>query len=437
MAIKFFGSNSLTQLITLIKNKFDALATVAKTGSYNDLNDLPPAAAVNGVKGDAESTYRTGNVNLTAANVGAMPDATVPINKGGTGGITYASAIENLFDGDSRYRMKYVDQDDHIGNITAPYEGLAIWQANDESSGILLTGDGIYIFAPPDETALSFINEDDDAIAWSIDGDGEFSGHSRLDVRALPNMTQTLDSISEKGNCMGMVYASDGPDGANWYHFVNMSYNFESNNRWQCQLICKAGSTNMRFRSRSGGGSVSSGWTGWQLLSLSGHTHNYAGSSSAGGDATRALKLKDYTNNNDTYLDYGSSAITSFTYFAVWDGYRLRACNKANVVSIIGAATSGHNHSGTYAPAAWTYRGSKANATMTIGQSGVNEVLIVVTTGVPTMTFTLPADAIKNRVRGNPLIFGASNAPCVYIDTYGSNFTFEVRNGYNAYFYTR
>ena len=27
--------------------------------------------AVSGVKGDAESTYRTGNVNLTAANVGA------------------------------------------------------------------------------------------------------------------------------------------------------------------------------------------------------------------------------------------------------------------------------------------------------------------------------------------------------------------------------
>ena len=28
--------------------------------------------AVSGVKGDAESTYRTGNVNLTAANIGAV-----------------------------------------------------------------------------------------------------------------------------------------------------------------------------------------------------------------------------------------------------------------------------------------------------------------------------------------------------------------------------
>lgn len=33
--------------------------------------------AVSGVKGDAESTYRTGNVNLTPANIGALPNSTV------------------------------------------------------------------------------------------------------------------------------------------------------------------------------------------------------------------------------------------------------------------------------------------------------------------------------------------------------------------------
>ena len=32
--------------------------------------------AVSGVKGDAESNYRTGNVNLTAANIGALPSST-------------------------------------------------------------------------------------------------------------------------------------------------------------------------------------------------------------------------------------------------------------------------------------------------------------------------------------------------------------------------
>lgn len=33
-----------------------------------------PSGAVSGVKGNAESTYRTGNVNLTPANIGAIPN---------------------------------------------------------------------------------------------------------------------------------------------------------------------------------------------------------------------------------------------------------------------------------------------------------------------------------------------------------------------------
>ena len=127
---------------------------------------------VTGVKGNSESTYRSGNVNLTAADVGALPDATVPVNKGGTGATTAENAILNLFGSDSQYRMKYVSGEGTVGGITSPYDGLAIWQENDESAGIILTGDGIYIFAPPDETALSFINEDNNKVAWSIDGDG-------------------------------------------------------------------------------------------------------------------------------------------------------------------------------------------------------------------------------------------------------------------------
>lgn len=42
-----------------------------------------------------------------------------------------------------------------------------------------------------------------------------------------------------------------------------------------------------------------------------GHTHSYAGSSSAGGDATRALKLKDYNGEIDIYLGYNGSSLTA------------------------------------------------------------------------------------------------------------------------------
>ena len=39
--------------------------------------------AVSGVKGDAESSYRTGNVNLTAANIGAQTDVGLYIDAQG------------------------------------------------------------------------------------------------------------------------------------------------------------------------------------------------------------------------------------------------------------------------------------------------------------------------------------------------------------------
>lgn len=52
-----------------IKSK---LATVATSGSYNDLSNRPSIPAAVRVKGNAESAYRTGDVNLTPANIGAL-----------------------------------------------------------------------------------------------------------------------------------------------------------------------------------------------------------------------------------------------------------------------------------------------------------------------------------------------------------------------------
>ena len=49
-----------------------SLATVATSGSYNDLSNKPSIPTAVAVKGNAESSYRTGNVNLTPANIGAL-----------------------------------------------------------------------------------------------------------------------------------------------------------------------------------------------------------------------------------------------------------------------------------------------------------------------------------------------------------------------------
>lgn len=44
------------------------------------LNAGGGGGGVTGVKGDAEANYRTGNVNITAANIGAQPTLTAGDN---------------------------------------------------------------------------------------------------------------------------------------------------------------------------------------------------------------------------------------------------------------------------------------------------------------------------------------------------------------------
>ena len=61
----------LSVLFGKIAKFFADLKTVAFTGSYNDLSNKPTIPTAVAVKGNAESSYRTGNVNLTAANIGA------------------------------------------------------------------------------------------------------------------------------------------------------------------------------------------------------------------------------------------------------------------------------------------------------------------------------------------------------------------------------
>ena len=61
----------LSVLFGKIAKFFTDLKTVAFSGSYTDLSDKPTIPAAVAVKGNAESSYRTGNVNLTPANIGA------------------------------------------------------------------------------------------------------------------------------------------------------------------------------------------------------------------------------------------------------------------------------------------------------------------------------------------------------------------------------
>lgn len=64
------SGESLTTTLGKIMKWFADLKAVAFSGNYNDLSNKPSIPAAVAVKGSAESAYRTGNVNITPANIG-------------------------------------------------------------------------------------------------------------------------------------------------------------------------------------------------------------------------------------------------------------------------------------------------------------------------------------------------------------------------------
>lgn len=68
------------------------------------------------------------------------------------------------------------------------------------------------------------------------------------------------------------------------------------------------------------------------------HTHNYAGSASAGGDADRAIKVKDSADGKDITITYGKDPYSSVSYLAGWDHHELGNISPASIT--VGKATT-------------------------------------------------------------------------------------------------
>jgi len=147
-------------------------------------------------------------------------------------------------------------------------------------------------------------------------------------------------------------------------------------------------------------------------VSLSGHTHNYAGSSSAGGQANDSAKLGGATadtaaTNNTiakrtssgylfaTYLNQSSGAETpttsSYIMYANSDGY-LRKSSLANIKTILGLGSAAYTASTAYAAA------SHSHATSIATSSGTNQITLAantkyaITAGGTSYIFTTPSD---------------------------------------------
>lgn len=74
------SGEKLSAIFGKIMKFFTDLKTVAFSGTYNDLSNTPTIPEAIAVKGNAETSYRTGNVNLTPKNIGALPASGGTIN---------------------------------------------------------------------------------------------------------------------------------------------------------------------------------------------------------------------------------------------------------------------------------------------------------------------------------------------------------------------
>lgn len=126
--MKVVGENALKKLITLIKTKFESLAKVATSGSYNDLSDKPTIPSV----GNGRITIKQGGtvkgtftVNQSGATSIELTDATsIPFIAGtqtaATGSWTgTTSEISELKDGQTiRYWLPYNGSGNATLNLT-------------------------------------------------------------------------------------------------------------------------------------------------------------------------------------------------------------------------------------------------------------------------------------------------------------------------------
>ena len=95
------------------------------------------AIKVTGVKGNAESSYRTGNVNLTPANIGAVPTTRKVNNKALSSDITL-----NADDIDVTYQGDTWDVETAINDLASAQAGIRSYYQATGSSGTLSLANG-------------------------------------------------------------------------------------------------------------------------------------------------------------------------------------------------------------------------------------------------------------------------------------------------------
>lgn len=148
----------------------------------------------------------------------------------------------------------------------------------------------------------------------------------------------TLDSTTINNTAGSFAFSGSGVpwDGSDW---VGLQI---GDNADKFQI--SACSNTLQFRQNDSGGTNTS-WSDWVTMLTSANYTSYTvtktGSGASGSwgiDITgRAYSLKDRTNDNTSYLNYGAAglAASAITWLCCWNGYEVRAISKAEMANAV------------------------------------------------------------------------------------------------------
>lgn len=230
-----------------IKNK-PSLAAVATSGSYNDLSNRPSLATV----------ATSGSYN----DLSNKP--TIP---------TYNFLGVNFHSGASS------SQEHNCNNMTE--NGLYYYQSNGPATSLgAQSTDGAVLVMAHSANWLTQLAQDYRTGKIFVRSRNSGSWMRWREVISSDDTTSnvTMDDVATWGNTMGMVSlksanANVNPNNQNgWHHFINLSYTEHSgSNMWQTQIACKAGTSDVYVRSRSGGSISGAAWVApWVRLAKAG-----------------------------------------------------------------------------------------------------------------------------------------------------------------------
>ena len=153
------------------------------------------------------------------------------------------------------------------------------------------------------------------------------------------------------GTAGNAAKTNDTPTTA-WWHI--MRFNHANNSGYYTDLAIPFNANSLYYK-RIGNGSVqNSGWVKvLDALNYTDYTVTKTGSGASGtwginitgssasctGNAATATALKDKTNGTASYLNYGSSGMSSASWYGAWDGYSLRAISPANLATHLATTT--------------------------------------------------------------------------------------------------